>query len=54
MDMPPVLLLWQDVDSVDCDADETELLQLPLNRSTVDRPILMVLLCARSFLSLGF
>lgn len=35
-----MLLLWQDVDSVDWDADE--LLQLPLNRSTLDRPILFL------------
>lgn len=39
-DMPPVLLLWQDVDRVACDAEDTEVLQLPPNRSTLDKPIL--------------
>lgn len=40
LDMPPVLLLWQDVDRVDWEAEDTDVLQLPPNRSTLDRPIL--------------
>lgn len=38
-DMPPELLLWHDVDRVDWEAEDTDVLQLPPNRSTLDRPI---------------
>lgn len=40
-DMLPTVdrLLWQDVDKVDWEPDDTEVLPLPPNLSTLDKPI---------------
>lgn len=39
LDRPPTLLLWQDVERVDCEPEDTEVLPLPPNLSTLDKPI---------------
>lgn len=43
--VPTVDMLWQDVDKVDWEPEDTEVLPLPPNRSTLDKPIFNSWIC---------